>query len=456
MTIAQYTTSDLKAEAARRSFPEYCEYVHGRPLYPHQLAWLGELERSSRSLIIAPPETLKSSTVRMLLEWEIGRRPDIATLLVMNTASQAQKQVMSIAETLEHNLRYREVFPSIEPHKARGWSHEVLFVKRDNEAKPDPTIYGTGIDGPYQGLHVDRLVIDDPTDQQDVRSKAVMDAQRDRLDGVLIDRLENAGGKCFAILTRWGEADLVGQFRKMGFSVLEQPIEGRYPWGRLLAPELFGDDRILAIRSTKGGALYQMTYMCDPSAAEGSLIKREWWRMYGEAPKLSRPIHSWDLSTGTSDLGDYTSFGSWGVGEDGFYLTDAGRWKLDMDGVIKKMQLLYTQQKPTRILVEEAGNSIPIIQYLKKHTHLPIFGVKPGTRDKVSRLRAVVHLIEAGRVWVPGAAQWLQAFIDESAAFPGGEYDDQVDQMTQALAYLDKHRGSGDGGGEPLRMGRHW
>lgn len=449
--FAVFFSSPALLELCRRSFPDYCKQVHQRPLYAHQLAWMRELEnrRQRYTLIVAPPESLKSSTVRMYLEWSIGNHPDTCCLLVMNTAAQAQRQVMAVAETLERNPRYRAVFPWIVPNPKRGWSHEVLFVQRKNESKPDPTLYGTGIDGPYQGSHVDLLIVDDPSDQQDISSQATMEQQRQRLRGVLLDRLEE-GGRLFAILTRWGEADLVRDFREIGFTVLEQPLEGRYPWGRLLCPELFDDERILRLKEAKGGSLYQLTYQCDPQAATGTMVKREWWRRYAQPPQLSgRPIHSWDISTGIRD-GDFSAFGCWGRGEMGYYLGDAGRWRLTMDELLAKMNVLYQAQRPEWIVVEEAGVSIPIIQYLQRHSSLPIMPIKPGSRDKVARLRAVTALIEGGRVWLPSAAPWLQEYVDEMSSFPGGQYDDQVDQTTQALAYLDARGGGRITGGDRI------
>jgi predicted phage terminase large subunit-like protein len=451
-TPSEVTKTDVELELIRRDFEYYCKAVHNRPLYDHQKMWIREIAMPmAKTLIVAPPESLKSSTIRMRIEWEIGNNPEMTILLVMNTSAQAQKQVMSIAETIETNELYRKVFPWVTPNRGRGWSHEVLFIKRQNESRPDPTLYGTGIDGPYQGSHVDMLVVDDPTDQQDVRSSSTMEAQRDRLKGVLRDRLVE-GGKFFAILTRWGEADLVPTFRDMDFTVLENPIEGRYPWGRLLCPELFHDERIERLKREKGSGLYSLTYQCDPAAALGSKIKREWWRYYADKPEVKYIVHSWDLSTGRKG-GDYTGFGAWGLAEDGYYLMDGGTWHLTMDDLIKKMKLLYEQQRPRWVIVEDAGTSIPVIQYLQRHTNLPLKPVKPGARDKEARLDGIIHLIEAGRVWIPATQPWVKSFVDECSTFPGGSNDDQVDQMTQALTFMESRPVSTvSGGGAFVRV----
>ncbi len=56
--------------------------------------------------------------------------------------------------------------------------------------------------------------------------------------------------------------------------------------------------------------------------------------------------------------------------------------------------------------------------------------------DKITRAQAVTPLIEAGRVFIPDRAAWLDVFLNEMAAFPAGKHDDIVDSVVQALAYL--------------------
>lgn len=54
--------------------------------------------------------------------------------------------------------------------------------------------------------------------------------------------------------------------------------------------------------------------------------------------------------------------------------------------------------------------------------------------DKVMRMNAQLARIEAGSVWLPERAHWLEDFRHELMAFPAGRYDDQVDALSQALA----------------------
>jgi phage terminase large subunit-like protein len=45
-------------------------------------------------------------------------------------------------------------------------------------------------------------------------------------------------------------------------------------------------------------------------------------------------------------------------------------------------------------------------------------------------------LIEAGRVYLPVEAPWLDELINELIVFPNGRHDDQSDALSQALQWL--------------------
>ena len=54
---------------------------------------------------------------------------------------------------------------------------------------------------------------------------------------------------------------------------------------------------------------------------------------------------------------------------------------------------------------------------------------------KVARAQAVSPQVESTNFYLqhPAFAPWVEAFDEECANFPYDKYDDQVDQMTQAL-----------------------
>ena len=54
------------------------------------------------------------------------------------------------------------------------------------------------------------------------------------------------------------------------------------------------------------------------------------------------------------------------------------------------------------------------------------------------RMEAQTPKIEAGQVFLPKDAPWLGDFLDELLAFPTGRHDDQVDSVSQFLAWAGK------------------
>ena len=61
-------------------------------------------------------------------------------------------------------------------------------------------------------------------------------------------------------------------------------------------------------------------------------------------------------------------------------------------------------------------------------------GQKPEG-NKADRMAAQSAKIDAGHVYLPREADWLDTFLLELLAFPNGRYDDQVDSVSQFLKW---------------------
>jgi len=96
---------------------------------------------------------------------------------------------------------------------------------------------------------------------------------------------------------------------------------------------------------------------------------------------------------------------------------------------------LARQYKPHTILVEDASSGIQLVQELKQER---IYSVKPfkPQGDKQTRLFAQQSLFESGVVRVPKEAHWVTGFVHELTSFPFHKFNDQVDAISQGLAYL--------------------
>ena len=170
---------------------------------------------------------------------------------------------------------------------------------------------------------------------------------------------------------------------------------------------------------------------------EGALFKREWFQPFSEVPKLQRIVMSLDTAFKTGAANDYSACSTWGVTKTGFYLLDVWRAKVPFYDLKTIVEQLAAKWGPSAVLIEDKASGQSLIQELRRDTRLPVIPVKVDT-DKLTRAYAVTPLCEAGRVFLPEKAPWMDAFFDELMMFTGkpGPHDDQVDTMTQALNYL--------------------
>lgn len=86
------------------------------------------------------------------------------------------------------------------------------------------------------------------------------------------------------------------------------------------------------------------------------------------------------------------------------------------------------------MLIEDHGSGISLIQQLRSQ-----YGIHPiGRRskdDKETRLSIVLPMFEAGQVILPDEAPWRTDLLHELFGFPLARHDDQVDSISQYLAW---------------------
>ena len=71
------------------------------------------------------------------------------------------------------------------------------------------------------------------------------------------------------------------------------------------------------------------------------------------------------------------------------------------------MHWLAQEWKPNQILVEDRASGQSLIQELRYASALPVIPIKVD-KDKLARAEAITPLIEAGRVFLPEALNYLR------------------------------------------------
>jgi len=201
------------------------------------------------------------------------------------------------------------------------------------------------------------------------------------------------------------------------------------PSGKPVWPEYWKKDELEGVKASISIGKWNAQWMQNPTAEEGSLIKREWWRVWDKdhMPTLEHIIQSYDTAFLKKETADYSAITTWGVfrpSEDSgpnLILLDAVKERLEFPELRKKALEQYKYWNPETVIIESKASGLPVINYTPSKGN-----------DKHARVNAVSPLFESGQIWAPDF-KFAEEVIEECASFPYGDHDDLVDSTTQAV-----------------------
>lgn len=455
----------VRAELARRRLVDFMEYdsrgAWRRARHLERLCHaLESIERGEidRLMVFMPPRHGKSEVCsKKFPAWYLGRNPGKEIILSSYAADLAYDFSRIARDTL------RERGPELWGVKVSSDSSAV--GRWGIEGKRGGCV-AAGVGGPITGRGAHVGIIDDPfKNAEEAASQTIRDKVWEWYRSTFRTRLA-PGGAIVLVMTRWHEDDLAGRLiaeMQAGgeqWVIIEMQAEAEEgdPLGRAIGETLWpehGFDKAWA-EATKvavGSYFWQALYQQRPSAPEGEILKRGWWKFYKAIPAdLQEVIQSWDMTFKDSDGSDFVVGGVWGRKGADKYLLDQVRGRMDFPTTLAAVKALTAKWPQARAkLVEDKANGPAVIAMLKRE--IPgLIPVEPQG-SKMARVAAVSPEIEAGNVYLPdpSIAPWVNDFIEECAAFPNGKHDDQVDQMSQALLRFGQRRSM-----PPIRKPRGW
>jgi len=405
-----------------------------------------------RLIIEMPPRHGKSETTSVKFPaWYLGRHPQRRIITASHTATLAARFSMRARNDFAQYAP--EVFGlQVNPEVSAMYRWDVLDPDAEPGTPPGGMI-AAGIGGPITGHGADLAIIDDPhKGAEDANSQVQRDAVWDWFRYVLRTRLM-PDAAIILVLTRWHEDDLAGRLIAQAaadpeadqWTILRLPAlaeDDDDPLGRehgkALWPERYDKRALEAIKATVGSYVWAALYQQRPAPAEGGVFKRDWWRFYRQPPtRFDELIQSWDMAFKDTKTSNYVVGQIWGRSGADKYLLDQVRARLDFPGTIQAVRSLSAKWPKARAkLVEDRANGPAVIATLKREVS-GLIAVEPQG-SKEARAAAVSPEVEAGNVYLPdpAIAPWIHDYIEELAAFPTGQYDDQVDATTQALLRL--------------------
>ena len=388
-------------------------------------------------------------------------------------------QLLPAAYLLAHPDRYVGI-SSYSAELAEGFSRKARDFFKDgggllNESSKAVNAWGTegggglwaaGVGGSVTGRSGHLLIIDDPVkNREDAESARMMGKLNDWYTSTLYTRLEPHVGAIVVIQTRWSENDMIGQLLENEHNVSEKgrenwtivdlpalyedagdrpPLPPHCPtisdWrenvGEALCPQRYDTDALERIREAVGSRDFASLYQQRPAPEGGNMFSPDWWQFYDwdtPLPTFQRVILSVDCTFTDTKKSDYVVGAVVGQAGSQFYILDLVREKLDVVGTMAMIARLYKRHQLNGTVIELAASGYAVYQMMQKKVP-GLIGFKPE-KSKVSRAAGIVPVVEAGNIYLPASASWLEAFINEFSLFPASRNDDMVDAVTMAVNY---------------------
>jgi predicted phage terminase large subunit-like protein len=344
---------------------------------------------------------------------------------------------------------FHKLFPATKISRTKNTEYEVVTTRMGYRL-------AASIDGSLTGRGADILIVDDPLKSIDALSDSKRERGNDFFKHTLLSRLDDKKkGAIIVVMQRLHMDDLTGTLLRDSpddWTVLNLPaiaVQDEKIWigkgendyhlrrvGDLLHAEREPQSVLDALRAQLGPDIFSAQYQQAPVPLGGSMIKREWVQHHEQLPERkpsSTIVQSWDTGSKTGDENDYSVCVTILHHDNKYYLDHVLRGRFDYP-TLKALAISHAgRHKPNTILVEDTGVGTALVKELQD-VGLSAVAVKPA-QSKATRMSIQSSKFASGQVFFPNEAPWLAEFESELFAFPNGRHDDQVDAISQALAY---------------------
>lgn len=409
--------------------------------------------RTANLMILMPPGSAKSTYADVVfVPWFMARYPRRNVIVASYAANIARKQGRR-ARQLIRSRAFENLYPDVRLSTASSAADEWALSTGGE-------YMAGGLLGGLTGNRAALGIIDDPiAGREEAESETIREKTWDAYIDDFCSRLI-PGSPQVMILTRWHEDDPAGRILPEGWKGESGLFDGRDgrrwkvlclpalcnreddPLGRAIGeslwPEWFGratGDPLEHWRPFQSNLrTWASLYQQRPSPEEGTYFKRPDFQRFTELPKV-RYYGTSDYAV-TEGGGDYTRLRIWGV--DGsvpskIYLADGWGGQTGSDEWIEAQVDLIARYRPAGWygeggVIQKAIEPMLVKKMRDRRVSCRLVWL-PSIHDKPTRARSAQAMVESGRIFIRDDHDG-DCFIDECVAFPGGRYDDDVDNLS--------------------------
>lgn len=435
--------------AAKHSFRFFCEYYLTHYFNLHPADFHLELFKILQNRAIAAHAIIgfrgsAKSTISSLAFplWCALTKRYHFILIINDTVSQMEINIMNIKTELEENKRIKEDFDT---YATNRWTKDAILVSTG------VYILGRSRGQKVRGLRwrqyrPDLIIADDVEDYEWVRKKPNRDKTERWFLTEVVAGQEETHAKLIVIGNMLHRDALMSRLKKMGLYKMSEfplidPETKKVTWAAKYPS-------VAAVKKRREEVKYNTVWSREyllKVIAEDEQVIRESDITYYDPERLTAPVESVrikaaaagtgvDLAISEKDNADYTSMVSGIVAiEDGqkilYVKPNPVHERIDLAQTVSRVETLTkTLPMGNRFFVEDVGYQKAAIKEMQKR-QLPVQSIRPVS-DKRARLETVAIYIKQGIVRFP--TDGCDELLTELFGFGVEEHDDLVD----ALVYL--------------------
>ena len=375
--------------------------------------------------------------------------PDVTIGIFSHTRPIAKAFLRQIMREFEANKTLHAAFPDVlwgeDVRQAPKWSEDDGIIVKRSSNPNEATIEAWGlVDGQptskhFRILHYDDVVVAGSVTTPEMIAKTMTEMERSYNLGTT-PGIKRAAG------TRWHFNDAYRTVIDRGtFLAREHP--GRVG-GTEDGESVFWSDEIHAAkRRDMGPYTYAAQILLNPKADALQGFRREWLRHY---ENINPSQLTWyllvDSASAKKKGSDYTAMWAVGLGNDrNYYCIPHVRDRLNLKERGDRLFALHRRYKPIQVRYEKYGMMADVEHFKTRMEHENYrFGIVEvgGVTAKEDRIKRLVPLFEAGKVWLPKSFRYtdwqkdthdlVHDFIEEEYyPFPVGLHDDMLDSLAR-------------------------
>lgn len=171
--------------------------------------------------------------------------------------------------------------------------------------------------------------------------------------------------------------------------------------GPALWPAVVPETDLAAMHRLLGTPIFQTMYQAQRGGLAGQIIRDAFFRYYEGLPAQSVCFATLDPAISTKAIADETAMAVGNVDTLGnLYVRFVWHGRTGIAEQARIVKSVWDYYRPVAIGVENVAFQSALLEYIsEKHPELPLEGVNPGGRDKLTRHLGLAALYEFGRVY---------------------------------------------------------